>query len=110
MVELILAGAEAGFDIAETLSISQLAKGHTEELIPAGKGFNLIASAIALDMAAKKLRVNKVHELGERVFFGKHSDRLARTMLGEKSGNPRIRFRSLTSPDTKGKPANIGSP
>jgi hypothetical protein len=84
MVELILAGAEASFDVAETLSVSQLAKGHTEELIPAREGFDLIASVIAIDVSAKMLGVDEIHQLGERVFFGKHSERLAEQLLEKK--------------------------
>ena len=84
VVELILTGTEAGFDVGQTIPISQLTKGHAEKLVPAGEGFDLVVSGIEMDAPLKALGVDMVHKLGEYVFLGKHFRGVARKVLGEK--------------------------
>jgi hypothetical protein len=37
-----------------------------------------------IDLSAELLRMNEIHDLGECVFFGEHSERLADQLLREK--------------------------
>lgn len=53
VVELGLMGAKTAFDIAQTLPIRQLGKGHAEELIHARKTFDIPLAAISLDTTGK---------------------------------------------------------
>ena len=63
MVELILARAQAGFYVVQALSVSHLAEGHAEKLVPTGEGFKLIASGIAANTALELLDMNEIHKL-----------------------------------------------
>ena len=41
-IEFLLVAPEAGLDVSEAFAITELGKSHTEELIPAGKGFDFV--------------------------------------------------------------------
>jgi hypothetical protein len=51
MIELGLLRTKTSFDIAEAFAISELSKGQTEELIPAGKIFDVLSfnQAVTVD-------------------------------------------------------------
>lgn len=61
VVELGLGCPQARFDVSETLLVGHLRKGHAEELVPAGKGCDLVIAVVALDALAKLVGGNKVH-------------------------------------------------
>jgi hypothetical protein len=87
VVELAGAGAETSFDVGQTVSVSHLAKGHAEELVPAREGFDLVVSRVTADAALELLQMDEIHKLRECEFFGEHCRSLARNLLREKRGN-----------------------
>jgi hypothetical protein len=48
-VELLLVAPETGLDIAEAFSIRKLDEIHTKELVPTGKGLDLVLVPISFD-------------------------------------------------------------
>jgi len=76
---------EAGLDIAETFAISQLGKGLTEELVVAGKAFDLEVTAIPPNAFSKFVKGKKIQDLGKDSRRGIHRSLLA--VLGQKGDN-----------------------
>lgn len=68
----MLLGSKACFDIAETVPIGQLSKGHAEVLVETGKTFYLIVAAIAIDASAECMQRQIVHDLRKNHFAGVH--------------------------------------
>jgi hypothetical protein len=60
-----------------------LSKNHAEKLIPAGKCFYFIVTAVASHAAAKLFWMDQIGELGEDKFSGIHPGNLAKDLLGE---------------------------
>ena len=58
-------GAQAGFDIAQTLAIGELGKGQAEKLVPAGKAADFVVAAITIHATAKLVCRNEIHQLRE---------------------------------------------
>jgi hypothetical protein len=83
VIELIVAGAQTGFHIAEAFAKRELAERHTKKLVPAGEGFYFVVSVVAAHTAAKLLRLDQVGELGENKFSGIHPGSLAKKLLAE---------------------------
>ena len=81
MIELVLPGTQAYFNITETFSKGELTKSHAKKLIPAAKGFDLIVTFVAPDAAGKLLGMDEVRELGENRFSGIHPENLAGWLL-----------------------------
>ena len=65
MIELGLLGTKTSFDIAEAFAISELSKCQTEELIPAGKIFDIAIALIPIDANLKLVGWEELHELRE---------------------------------------------
>lgn len=65
MVELSLQRAKAGFDVAKTLAIGGLCKGHAQKLIQAGELLDLVVAAIACDALSERMHGQEVHQLTE---------------------------------------------
>jgi hypothetical protein len=65
MIELGLLSTKTGFDIAETFAISELSKGQTEELIPAGEIFDVAIALVPIDANLKLVSGEEFHELRE---------------------------------------------
>jgi hypothetical protein len=65
VIELGLRYAQARFDVPETFPVSQLCKGHTEELIPTRKGLDLVIAVVSLYAPVKLVRWHKVHQLSK---------------------------------------------
>ena len=65
MIELGLLGTKTSFDIAETLAISELSKCQTEELIPAGKIFDLAIALVSIDANLKLVGWEELREFRE---------------------------------------------
>jgi hypothetical protein len=65
MIELGLLGTKTSFDIAEAFAISELSKCQTEELIPAGKIFDIAIALVAIDANLKLVGWEELHELRE---------------------------------------------
>jgi len=63
MIELGLLSTKTSFDIAEAFAISELSKGQTEELIPAGEIFDVAIALVAIDANLKLVGGEEVHEL-----------------------------------------------
>jgi hypothetical protein len=63
VVELAASGAQTRFDVAQTFAVSKLRKGHTQELIPAGKALEFVIAFVAVDATTEFLRRKKVHQL-----------------------------------------------
>ncbi len=72
MIELLVIAPEAGLDISEAFAIGELSKSHAKELIPAGKGFDLVVAPISFDALAEFVGRQEFHELGENGFAGIH--------------------------------------
>jgi hypothetical protein len=73
MVELASHGVQAGFDIAETLSVSELSKGHRQVLIPARQLSVMMIAVISGDTLLE-LDVGEVsNQLRENSPAGVHS-------------------------------------
>ncbi|MCU1316697.1 MAG: hypothetical protein JWN63_2019 [Candidatus Acidoferrum typicum] len=53
MIELGLLSTKTSFDIAEAFAISELSKGQTEELIPAGEIFDVAIALVPIDANLK---------------------------------------------------------
>ncbi len=65
MIEPSPQGAKTGLDVPKTLSVSELSKSHTQELVPARKGSNSIVARIAFYACSKFVPGKKIHQLGE---------------------------------------------
>ena len=72
VVQLAAHGAQAGFDVTETLSTGQLSKGHRQILAAAGEAPMVHISAIALDTLLELAGGQVIHELGEDSMSGIH--------------------------------------
>lgn len=68
MIEFGLIAAEAGLDIAQAFAIGELGKGHAEELVPAGEGFDFVMALVAFDVLAEFVGGKKIQELRENGF------------------------------------------
>jgi uncharacterized protein (DUF1919 family) len=66
MIEFVGHDAQTRFDIAQTLSISQLGKGHAEELFPTGKVVNLVIALVSFDTLVELVPGQEVDELRKR--------------------------------------------
>jgi hypothetical protein len=65
MIELGLLSTKTSFDIAGAFAISELSKGQTEELIPAGEIFDVAIALVPIDANLKLVGGEEVHELRE---------------------------------------------
>src|SRR3989442_15702774 len=72
VVELLVKGAEAGFDVSQTLAIGQLSEGHTEELIETGEVANPSIAVVTCDATVELVFGQKVDQLGEDVAIVEH--------------------------------------
>jgi hypothetical protein len=72
-VQLPLHRTEAGFDISQTVAISQLRESHGQILIPAREGLLLIIAAITSHTFLKLVGGQVVQELGENGSARVHS-------------------------------------
>ena len=62
--------------ISQTLSITQLTKHHSKQLIPASKMLHITVSIILADIVVKPSSVQKSGELGKNVFVLEHNSHL----------------------------------
>lgn len=65
VVEFGLMGAQAGFDVAQALAVSQLRESHAEKLVEMRKSLGRIFGRIPLYAAAKCVKGQVRHELRE---------------------------------------------
>jgi hypothetical protein len=65
MIKLGLHGPKTRFDIAQTLAIGQLSKGHAEELIEARKVSNVVFAPIPRNALVEFVSGKKAHQLRE---------------------------------------------
>jgi len=72
-IELRLIGQQAGFDVAQTLAVSQLRKSHGTELFGAAQAANARISAITLHDSCEAGPWHKLHNLREHRLAQVHS-------------------------------------
>ena len=60
-------------DVAQTLSVGQLRKGHAAELVGTGKRANPVIAPVALDNAMEGFPWQKLHDLGEQGLANIHT-------------------------------------
>jgi hypothetical protein len=73
VLEFALDGAQASFDIAETLPEGQLREGQTKELVKAGKAAEFKVATVACDALVELVRREAIDQLGEDGVAGKHA-------------------------------------
>ena len=61
--KLVRLRVQAGFDVAQTLAISQLGKGHGTKLLGASEGANSAVAAVTSHTAGKRGPGKKIHQL-----------------------------------------------
>ena len=61
VIKSSLVSAETGLDVSKAFAIGKLGKGHAEELIPAGKGLDLVVAVVALDTFLKFVLGEELH-------------------------------------------------
>jgi len=67
MIELGLLSTKTSFDYRGGFAISELSKGQTEELIPAGEIFDVAIALVPIDANLKLVGGEEFHELRETV-------------------------------------------
>jgi len=72
VIEFWLVAPETGLDIAEAFPIRKLGETHTKELIPTGKGFDLVLASISLDTLPELVARQEFHDLRENGFAEIH--------------------------------------
>src|SRR5208337_3558175 len=65
VIKLRLVRAQAGFDVAQTLAISELGKSQREELIEAGETLYLVVAMVTIHATAKLGERKQVHQLSK---------------------------------------------
>ena len=87
MVQLPTHGAQAGFEVAQTLAVGQLSKGHRQILVAAREAPMVRISAIPLDTLLQLVRGQVIQELGEDGLPDIHPSLLT---IGAASGHPAL--------------------
>jgi hypothetical protein len=68
VIELCLAGAQTGFDVAQTLAVSQLRESHAQKLIEMRELERWISTRISGYALMKRVQRQVLHELGKYQF------------------------------------------
>ena len=89
MVKFGFDGVQTGFNITEAVSVGELSKSHTEELIEAGEVPSTIISFVLADAAVEIAFRQVIHELGEEILPGVHRQVLSTVFCGKVYGIPR---------------------
>lgn len=63
MVELVLLGAQAGDDVAQTFAVAQLSEHHRKKMVPARKASHPIVAGVAFDAAPKLMSRQVIDQL-----------------------------------------------
>ena len=63
MIEFVLVRPQADFDVAQAFAAGELGEGHAQELVEAGKGFDVAVAVITPDAAAEGFHGQMGHEL-----------------------------------------------
>src|SRR6266550_5044293 len=74
VIELGTLSSQTDFDIAKTVAIGQLGKGHGQKLIPAGQSPHTAIAIVSLDAATKLVVRDELHDLGKNGLSLIHSD------------------------------------
>jgi len=72
VVQFGLSGPKAGLNISQAFSVGELSEGHTKELIPAGKAYDVAIAVVSIDAFLKLVCGDKIHQLGKDGFPGIH--------------------------------------
>lgn len=76
VVEFVLVCAQGDLDIAQALPVGELGEGQAQELVEAGKGFDVAVAVIAFHTAAEGVHRQVGHELREDEIAGIHGTAL----------------------------------
>ena len=76
VIELLLLGAQARFDVAQAFSVGQLSKRHGEVLVETRKAFHLVGACVARHASAKRRERQVLGDLREHQFALVHPDLL----------------------------------
>jgi hypothetical protein len=68
VIEFLLVASQTGLNIAEAFAVCELGEGHTQELIPTGKKFDLVMALVPLDTLTKIVSGQEVHQLSKNGF------------------------------------------
>lgn len=82
VVQLVLLGTQAGFDIPETFAVSQLCECHAEVMVETGKLLDLEVAVVLIYASMKHMERKMLHYLREDELAGVHGPTL-RTVLYE---------------------------
>jgi len=63
VIELVLMSSQTGFDIAKSLSASQLREGHDEILVNTTEPFNLMFALVTGDTSPERVHWQMIHHL-----------------------------------------------
>jgi hypothetical protein len=101
VIELAVNGAQAGFDVAETLAKSQLRKSETKELIEAREAATSGIAAVPLDALLELVGREVIHQLGENQTADLHaslSDPIQRQPQGGQNRRQKFKSQNLRRP------------
>src|ERR1700730_12644827 len=73
VIELAAHGAKACFNVAQTLTVSQLGEGKSKELIPARKSAEFVLAVITSHAFLELVCRNVIHQLREYCSAGIHA-------------------------------------
>lgn len=73
MVELVILGTKAGFDISKAFAIGQLSEGHAQILVEAEEFLDLEVAPVTIEAMVESVERKMLHDLIENKFCGVHS-------------------------------------
>ena len=90
VVEFVVLGSKAGFDVSQTLSIGQLGECHRPKLIKAGKTLDAEVTLIPLHATMKRFQRHEVHDLRKNQLARIHCTPLFRSLREDDRQSNRI--------------------
>jgi hypothetical protein len=76
VVELVLLGTKAGFDISQAFAIGQLSEGHAKILVETEELLDFEVALVTVDALVESVERKMLHDLRENKFSGVHSSAL----------------------------------
>ena len=90
MIELGALRAQARFDVAQALAISQLRERHAQELIQAARTLDLALARVAATLRRKVVQRQMLHHLREHQLARVHRSPRAKSRAGSQIPRPRV--------------------
>ena len=72
MVALGLMGFKSHYQVSQALTVTELSKHQSKELIPAGEMLDIMVSIVLVNKTAELVIVQKLYQLGEYIFVFVH--------------------------------------